>query len=583
MRLVVAVLVLAACSGRDDKPAPAAKSRMAVPASRPSSPPGKVTIEGTVIDQTTGEGVREMVVTLRDARGDVRRETANDGTFSFVVTPGAYNIFVEDKNARLIMVGLQNRLRLDAGPRPELAAIDDGLLPMVVAATDIRELELTVSPAAIVSGYVYGDDENKLRNAVIRLRPLDRSLFEARPVLGTDIVAVDEASHFALRVPPGKYVLEGYHPDYAGSEALVMTLSPGQQVEINPTLVRGCIITGRVVHESGKPAHDGAIERHDGVRFGPAGRIDGGGEFRWTTMVAGDVTLRAWPWQSAPSQAKTFHCRSGKRYDKVALRIPNDTPDLKGVVVDAKGQPVPLVFVDVQPLDPVPVGLGAAQQERSDSLGVWEVYDLPAGRYRITATAPERGVVETTVLAPKQDVRLQLSGTGRIAGTTTDLVNGSFTVSFLHCGPKQDPIPLAHESRLVVVRGGRFTIENAPACALGLVVRWRDQVREAQLVVEPERTAYVELDLGAPRDKTVRGTVRDRNGKPIANARVTAVVDQHEVETVRCDSAGRFSLKTRSGAQLVAGDGAHVGRATVGRANVPSEQLDITLDDAADQ
>jgi len=578
-RLWPVVLVLAACGGGDATP-PAPTTKPTKSAS-PTSPTGQVTIEGSVIDQATGEGVREMIVTLRDASGDVRRETANDGTFSFVVAPGTYSIFVEDKNTRLVMIGLQNRLRLDAGPRPELAQIDDGLLPTLVATSDVRELELAVTPGAIVTGYVFGANDNKVRDAVVRLRALDRSLFEVRPMLGTDIAAVDENSHFRLLVPPGRYVLEGYHPDYAGSELVTMTLAPGQQVgDINITMTRGCIITGRVVDAAGRPAHDGAIERHDGTRFGPSGRIDAGGEFRWTTMVTDDITLRAWPWQSPPSQAKTFHCRDGKRYDKVVLRIPSGKPDLRGVIVDAHGNPVPLVFVDVQPLDPVPVQLGASQQERSDSLGAWEVYDVPPGRYRITATAPERGVVEATVTAPKQDVRLQLTGSGRIAGTTTDLVNGSFLVSFLHCGPKQDPLAVAHESRLVVVRGGTFSIENAPACALTLAVRWRDQVREAHVVVEPERTAYLELDLGAPRDKTVHGTVRDRSGKPIANARVTAVIEEHEVETVRCDRNGRYTLKTRSGAQLVAGDGAHVGRATVGRANVPSEQLDITLDDA---
>jgi hypothetical protein len=118
-----------------------------------------------------------------------------------------------------------------------------------------------------------------------------------------------------------------------------------------------------------------------------------------------------------------------------------------------------------------------------------------------------------------------------------------------------------------------------PACNLTFFARWRDHTIEQTVSVDPGRTSYVSLDIGAGRDKTVSGLVRDRDDKPVANARVTAVIDKHEVSTARTDANGRYTISTRSGAQLVAASGYRVGRATVGTADVASEIVDLVLAD----
>jgi hypothetical protein len=72
--------------------------------------------------------------------------------------------------------------------------------------------------------------------------------------------------------------------------------------------------------------------------------------------------------------------------------------------------------------------------------------------------------------------------------------------------------------------------------------------------------------------------VRDEHGEPASGARVTALLDEKEATTVRTDANGRYTLTTRAGAQIIAGDGGKTGRATVGTANVPTEEVDVTLD-----
>ena len=63
------------------------------------------------------------------------------------------------------------------------------------------------------------------------------------------------------------------------------------------------------------------------------------------------------------------------------------------------------------------------------------------------------------------------------------------------------------------------------------------------------------------------------------SSRVTAVLDKQEVSTARTDSDGRYTITARSGSQLVAASGYHVGRATVGHADVASELVDLVLND----
>jgi hypothetical protein len=157
-------------------------------------------------------------------------------------------------------------------------------------------------------------------------------------------------------------------------------------------------------------------------------------------------------------------------------------------------------------------------------------------------------------------------------------------LTFHSCGGGSNPVELADDSQLVIVRGGRFTVDRVPACPLAYSVRWRDKLLPLFVVVDPGGTSYVELAIGEPHTKHVHGTVRDASGHPVANARVTAVVDSAEATTVRADDSGNFTLTTEGGAELVAGNGIHVGRGTVGRANVDDERVDLVLDDhASDQ
>lgn len=291
------------------------------------------------------------------------------------------------------------------------------------------------------------------------------------------------------------------------------------------------------------------------------------------------MTIRAWPWHAAPSQPKVFTCTSGARFTDVRLDVTDAAPDITGTITDANGAPIPFAFVDVKPLAPNAPG----QQERGDAAGNWGVFDARPGPYEITSSAPGRGIVVAQVTVPSQSVHLVLNGTGRVAGTTTSLVDGVIAVSFTSCSDAFDaqkhPMQIAHDPRLVPVRGGRFVIDDVPACQLAFTVRWHGTETETGIDVATGKTSTIELTLGIPRNKSVTGVVRDVENNAVKHARVTVMRDGVDRESTYTDDDGHYALHALAGSELAAHDGLRAAVATVGRAAVDAEQVDFVLVD----
>ncbi|HEU4726981.1 MAG TPA: hypothetical protein VFT22_03810, partial [Kofleriaceae bacterium] len=299
-----------------------------------------------------------------------------------------------------------------------------------------------------------------------------------------------------LRLPPASYLLEASHPRFAGignTSSARLAVEPGDRVRTTLTLVAGCAISGRVVDHAGRAAGDGAIERQWGqgdFEFAPAGRIEPDGTFRWVTTDEGDVTLRAWPWKSPPSNRQRFTCRDGARFDDVVFQLIDRRPDVSGVLLDHDHRPVGATYVDLQPLDRG----GVPQQERSDASGRWEVYDLPPGRYRAIAQTADRGIAEQIVESPSAGIQLELRGTGRLEGTTR-LASGSFEVVLGTC-IEDVMISLPQSRRMVTVSDGRFAIDGLPACKLTFQSVWHGHTLVQHAEISSGQAAHLALDLG---------------------------------------------------------------------------------------
>jgi Carboxypeptidase regulatory-like domain len=534
---------------------------------------GAVTISGTVVDAATHEGVGGVEVVFRGDAGEETTTAGPDGRYRIDVPPGAYRAFVRDET--VLSVGYADHVRLPGLPTADAAnAPDEALMPVVAAGADADGVDLTVTRGGVVRGKVVDRSGRPIASAV--LRAVSSHL---RPALGTDVAETGADGAFELRLPAGTYDLDVSHARFAGiagsPDERMLSIEPGEIRTATYTLVAGCVIAGRVVGAGGGPAGDGAIELQYGPGdsdFLPAGRIAADGTFRWATTAEDDVVLRAWPWKSPPSPPRTFACRDGARHDGIVFTLTDRGPDLDGVLVDRGGAPVPLAYIDLMSLDG-----GTGQQERTDEQGRWSVFELPAGRYQVTAYAPGRGVLATTITAPQAQVRLTLGGTGRIEGRTPRLARGSFQLSFQRCHDGEVPVRLPAEQRLVTVVDHAFVVEDVPACDLRLATTWRGRMMHATAAVPAGGTAHVELAVGPPLAKVVRGTVTDEAGRPAPGATVKAWFEHDPPTSATTDAAGRYTLRTFVGANIIATkeDG---GRLYAADGTASEEEGDETID-----
>ncbi|MGN6103813.1 MAG: carboxypeptidase regulatory-like domain-containing protein, partial [Kofleriaceae bacterium] len=508
-------------------------------------------------------------VVFQSPAGEHSATTGADGAYAISLPVGTYRAFVRDDT--VLSIGRTEPERLPGAPSAETAGVpDEALMPLVIADADRDGIDLSVIRGGTIRGQVVDRNGRPIAGALIRARGEG-----FRPALGTDLAESDADGSFELRVPANRYVLEATHARYAGVvEPELIEIEPGDVHTATVTLTAGCVISGRVAKRDGR-AGDGAIERQWGsgeLEFAPAGQISPDGAFRWVTTEETEVVLRAWPWKSPPSPAQRFACRDGARFDGVVFQLPDRAPDIDGVLVDRTGAPVSFAYVDLAPLDPG----GIAQQERTDAEGRWGVFQMPAGRYQVSAYAPGRGIATSIVSSPQSQVRLQLGGTGRIEGTAQLLQNTSIELMLVGCVNGNAIVPVPQERRLIAVTGGRFTIEDVPACDLRFLVTWKGRHHAATANVPAGGTVQVEVPVGPPRKKTVHGVVRDEAGRPVASAQVAMMFeDDHAVATT--DSSGRYTIETFSGALLVAGAEGGSGNARVGLANVDREQVDIVL------
>ena len=462
--------------------APPAVQHAAPPAAPTIAPAETLAISGRVIDDHDRSPVAGAEVVLRSAHGDVTARTRDDGTFALAAAPGSYRIGV--RGAGVQSTSPRELERLIA---PDEDPGDSRMLALHVF-DNISTLELAATREAVIVGRV--------------IDPAGRPIAGARvhaaggapaPAFATDSAQSDDLGKFELRVAPGHYSLDASTAHFVGApHRIAVDAHVGANPEQIVQLARGCAISGRVVRADGSPAGDGALERlasPGSTDFAPAGRVAADGTFQWTTGAHGEVTLRAWPWKSPATDARTFACDDGARVSDVVLHVGDAPPVLEGTIVDANGAPVPLAFLDI-----AGVGHDDSQQERADANGHWQVFDLPAGRYRVGTSAPGKGIAAAMVSAPSANVALQLSGTGRIEGTTSPAFDGVLRTTWLSCGDRPTAA-LGHEPRAILVTAGHFAIDDAPACELAWMVSWRDRVTTGTVSVQADQIATVALDL----------------------------------------------------------------------------------------
>ena len=430
--------------------------------------PGGQHVSG-VVARSEGGGVANAFVTLRTSGGDPRAqqrwavgETRADGSFDIAgVAPASYTLQVDSA---------------DAPPLQEPLTI------AVVAGQDLRGLRVVLEATGTLEGKVVDQDGRPVKGAQIHANS-DRHEQGGRQSFSRDdggftlpglhegeYHVVASRNDIALRAPGG------HDDDVHGTR---VKIRPGSKVLLRLVVERETgTIRGQVLH-GGQPVSDAFIDAQresdsaaasegdarrtlrEGWERQPA-LTDGEGHFEIADLGAGKYTVRAF--RKGGGEAVAEHVVVGSA---VTLVI-SPTGTLQGRITVPGGRAPGSFELTIED--------AKEAFSRSERFwwteGTWKLADLPAGNFRVAATALE-GTAEITVplgegqnrtglvldLIPKAKVRGQVVAldTGKpLPGMFVSVAPASRAQSFFAMDGGGD-------RRNVTDAEGRFEVEDAPA------------------------------------------------------------------------------------------------------------------------
>lgn len=288
----------------------------------------------------------------------------------------------------------------------------------------------TAPPAnATVSGRVTTADGKPVANVAVALTPADFTSDRNRTA---GRATTDDEGHYKLtNVAAGRYRLQALAPLYASPEdrdnspfnsGKMVTVGAGENVEnIDITLVRGGVVTGRVTNPEGKPVigervYVGNAEQPNAGPFasffGPSDfetddrgiyRIYGVPPGRYVVSVGqprdgGMITVGPtaaqyqrtfYPNATEASQAKVVEITSGGEASNVDIELAEapKSYEARGKIVDESGNPVAGVAYGhgaVRANQPL-IGAWGTDGSTTDDAGSFVVRNLMPGRYAVFA------------------------------------------------------------------------------------------------------------------------------------------------------------------------------------------------------
>lgn len=243
-------------------------------------------------------------------------------------------------------------------------------------------------------------------------------------------------------------------------------------------------------------------------------------------------------------------------------------------------------------------GAGLTREVRTDENGVYEIYDLPAGRYTLEPETPRGWRVSGFYLgysasfagdreadrAPKQipfvleekkhaGLDLHFEVDNAVAGRIFDPAGRPMNGVCLDLVPAKEPPPGYSYEADCTEKGGEFRIEEIPPGSYVLVVNQEGKVtssepfgtlyypnaarREDATVLHVGPGDFIEnLEIRVPKTEetvTVEGLLLYSDGRPVADEWVrfrsekNADPDEDEDAQAKTDARGRFSIKILKG------------------------------------
>lgn len=427
----------AAGSGSGAAPASAPVIGMSQRWTRDFDKPGKLQLEGQVIDEA-GDPVGGAVVTLSSVPPRTATTEA-DGGFSF------------DK-----LIGREYALSAVAGKK-----VGGPVVHRLSSSSDPVILRLATGATLVVS--VVDANDKPVAKASVTVE----SQTESSGTTGDDGTATFEPVH------PGWVSVHARAPGYATANGFTQLGGANTNGQLRLVLRTGYAVSGRVIDEKGTPIANvsvGTAGLWDIPGGGHRAQTDAKGNFKIEALAAGTHTLIANDGEHAPGRSGPVVV-ADKPVDGIEI-VMQAGGLLAGRVLDhAK---VPVVYATVRVAgDGSEAWLVESRQASTDDNGNFEIKGLPRTKLKVRAdndvAASEIAVVDLTAEAEKRGLELVLTITGTIAGSVVDETGQPVAEVQVNAfpdifgGSSADALTLAGMSSATTDGAGRFTIRGLPA------------------------------------------------------------------------------------------------------------------------
>lgn len=495
-----------------------------------------LSISGRVLDKPTGKPIPEVPI-LVSSQGSPRSakhtKARMDGTFVIEnLLPGDYEVSAQP-------------------------SVPPSALKVKLEQTDVDGLTLEMDARSSIAGRVTYEG-----------KPVDGAWVQARPPNARgegdfrgSADTTDAEGRFVLRgLASGSYRLYAQSPRVgAFTPGPIVSVSEREdKTGVDVELDLSGSIAGAVVDQSGVPVA-GAHLRFSllkGNDFGEASTADDGTFKASALSGGGDYIYEVRP--SATSPIK-FRPASGTRFTPIAVRdgtshvsgvriqVQFERLAISGRVVSSDGAGVPDVTVAAEPYHAPAWSLPTTT---TDATGAFAIRDLPDGQYAVVARSSSGSRRIDGVRAGTNNVELRLPAVGSIEGTlegfTTPASVLAWQMGDLSTTRSQvDDALLMPTHYRATVTGTALSIKNVPVGTYTVMANARDGRADAQVTVEPKRTARVVLRNSG--FGSIEGRLIDAaSHAPVAGGECMTT-GQVGPAQVRTDADGRFRIERVAG------------------------------------